>query len=144
MCGIVRHSLAVLVVLCLGSLSAETAGGEPPHANFDPEKGRSLYTTYCRSCHAENGGGRPGMFPPLKGSGMVTKDDATKQIRAVLDGLQGGRVGGVLYANPMPAFGSILTDVEIADIIDYERSSWGNHARLVIAAHVAAERHHPK
>jgi mono/diheme cytochrome c family protein len=71
---------------------------------------------------------------------MVTRADPTKQIHTVLDGLQGGKAGGVLYTTPMPAFDSILNDVEIADIIDYERSSWGNHGRLVIAAQVAAER----
>jgi mono/diheme cytochrome c family protein len=41
---------------------------------------------------------------------------------------QGAKGGGVLYVSPMPLFGSILNDVDIADIIDYERSSWGNHA----------------
>jgi mono/diheme cytochrome c family protein len=80
------------------------------------------------------------MYPPLKGSGVVNKVDATKHIHVVLDGSQGGRAGGVLYGNPMPAFGSILNDADIADIIDYERSSWGNHGKLVMAAQVAAER----
>jgi len=42
--------------------------------------------------------------------------------------LQGAKGGGVLHVSPMPLFGSILNDVDIADIIDYERSSWGNHA----------------
>jgi mono/diheme cytochrome c family protein len=50
----------------------------------------------------------------------------------------------VLYASPMPPFGSILSDVDIADIIDYERSSWGNHGKLVTAVQVAAGRGHSK
>jgi mono/diheme cytochrome c family protein len=58
----------------------------------------------------------------------------------VLNGRQGAKAGAVLYASPMPPFGSILNDVDIADIIDYERSSWGNHGKLVTAAQVAAER----
>jgi mono/diheme cytochrome c family protein len=144
MCGMVRHALALMVVLCLESLSAAPAGGQPPQAGFDAAQGRALYTTYCASCHGENGAGMPGTYPPLRGSGVVTKADATKHIHVVLDGLQGGRAGGVLYANPMPAFGSILNDANIADIIDYERSSWGNHGKLVIAAQVAAERDHSK
>ena len=52
------------------------------------------------------------MYPPIKGSGVVTKDDATKHIRLVLNGLQGGKAGGVLYTSPMPAFGGVLNDVE--------------------------------
>ncbi len=46
----------------------------------------------------------------------------------------------MLYAAAMPPFGSLLGDVDIADIIDYERRSWGNHGKLVTAAEVAAER----
>jgi len=103
-----------------------------------------LYTTYCSSCHGENGEGQPGTYPPLKGSGVVTKADSTKHIHVVLHGVQGGRAGGVLYANPMPAFGSILNDTNITDIIDYERSSWGNHGKLVTAPQVAAERDRSK
>jgi mono/diheme cytochrome c family protein len=144
MYGVVRHTLTLVVVLCLGSFAAEHAVGQSPQAGFDPAKGRALYTTYCSSCHGANGEGRPGTYPPLKGSGVVTKVDATKHIHVVLDGSQGGRAGGVLYANPMPAFGSILNDADIADIIDYERSSWGNHGKFVMAAQVAAERGHSK
>jgi cytochrome c oxidase cbb3-type subunit 2 len=40
----------------------------------------------------------------------------------------------------MPAFASQLSDVEIADIVDYERTSWGNHAPIVAAEAVAAVR----
>jgi cytochrome c oxidase cbb3-type subunit 2 len=40
----------------------------------------------------------------------------------------------------MPPFAGVLSDAEIADIIDYERSSWGNHGKPVNAAQVAAER----
>lgn len=50
----------------------------------------------------------------------------------------------MLYASPMPPFGSILNDVDIADITDYERSSWGNHGKLVTAARIAAELDHSK
>jgi cytochrome c oxidase cbb3-type subunit 2 len=143
--------LTIALLLCLGSLAADPAVGQLPQSGlraaqsgFDAKKGETLYTTYCSFCHGANGEGQPGTYPPLKGSGVVTKTDATKHIHVVLDGLQGGRAGGVLYADPMPAFGRILDDVNVADIIDYERSSWGNHGRLVSAAQVAAERGRPK
>jgi cytochrome c oxidase cbb3-type subunit 2 len=80
------------------------------------------------------------MFPPLKGSGVVNKDDAAKHIHVVLYGMQGGRAGGVVYVAAMPPFAATLSDAAIADIIDYERSSWGNHGKPVTAAQVAAER----
>jgi mono/diheme cytochrome c family protein len=99
-----------------------------------------LYIANCSACHGTDGEGRPGTYPPIKGSGVVIKDDATKHIQVVLNGLQGAKAGGVLYASPMPPFGSFLNDVDIADIIDYQRSSWGNHGKLVTAAQVAAQR----
>jgi cytochrome c oxidase cbb3-type subunit II len=131
--GIVRYSLAVTAAGCLLSFAGERAFGDAP-------KGQSLYTAYCSACHQASGEGLPGAFPPLKGSGVVTKDDATKHMHVVLDGLQGGKAGGVVYASAMPAFAATLKDAEIADIINYERSSWGNHGKPVTAAQVAAER----
>jgi cytochrome c oxidase cbb3-type subunit II len=133
MYGIVRYSLAVTTALCVVSFAGERAFGDAP-------KGQSLYTAYCSACHQASGEGLPGVFPPLKGSGVVTKDDATKHMHVVLDGLQGGKAGGVVYASAMPAFAATLSDAEIADIINYERSSWGNHGKPVTAAQVAAER----
>ena len=41
---------------------------------------------------------------------------------------------------PMPEFGTQLSDADIAGIVDYERSSWGNHGKLVTAQDVATER----
>jgi mono/diheme cytochrome c family protein len=40
----------------------------------------------------------------------------------------------------MPAFGSLLDNLDIAQIINYERGAWGNHAKGVTAAQVAAAR----
>lgn len=158
MYGIVPHRLPIILILCLECFAAARAIGQVPNdtvanisaapsdmsasrdTGYNAANGQALYTINCSVCHGANGEGRSGLDPPIKGSGVVTKDDPTKHILVVLNGLQGAKAGGVLYASPMPPFGSILGDVEIADIIDYERSSWGNHGKLVTAAQVAAER----
>jgi cytochrome c oxidase cbb3-type subunit 2 len=132
----IRLRLAQRVGLVLVVASTTAVAG----TNYDAARGRALYTANCSACHGPSGEGLPGTYPPLKGSGVVVKDDATKHIHVVLSGLQGAKAGGVLYAAAMPPFGSLLGDVDIADIIDYERSSWGNHGKLVTAAEVAAER----
>ena len=103
-------------------------------------RGQTLYSSYCGACHQPNGEGMAGVFPPLKGSAVVNRADATKHIDIVLGGLQGARVSGVSYTNPMPAFGATLSDADIAAIIDYERAAWGNHGSLVAPAQVASER----
>jgi mono/diheme cytochrome c family protein len=117
-----------------------SGAGESAQAGYDAATGRDLYIANCSACHLANGEGIAGAFPPLKGSGVVNKDDAAKHIQVVLNGMQGARAGGVVYASAMPPFAGVLSDAEIADIIDYERSSWGNHGIPVNAAQVAAER----
>ena len=52
----------------------------------------------------------------------------------------GADIGGIVYPSAMPPFASSLSDTDIAAIINFERTSWGNHGSLVTAAQVAAER----
>jgi mono/diheme cytochrome c family protein len=141
---IVRYSFTIVAFLCAAALGGERAFGQVLQRQAaygsDPAKGKDLYLANCSACHLANGEGVPGAFPPLKGSGVVNRDDPVKHIQVVLNGMQGARAGGVVYASAMPPFAGVLSDVEIADIIDYERSSWGNHGTLVNASHVAAER----
>jgi len=111
-----------------------------PAGGYDAAKGATLFTANCAACHQANGEGLPGAFPSLKGNAVVNDDDATMHIQVVLHGLHDTQVGGVAYASAMPPFGATLSDAEVADIIDYERGSWGNHGKPVVAAQVAAER----
>jgi cytochrome c oxidase cbb3-type subunit 2 len=120
---------------------APAAGGPASAAGgYDAAKGQALFTANCAACHQANGEGLPGAFPPLKANAAVNDADPAAHIRAVLHGLQGANVGGVVYPSPMPGFSGTLSDADIANIIDYERSSWGNHGQLVTAEQVAAER----
>jgi cytochrome c oxidase cbb3-type subunit II len=117
------------------SASATSSAG-----GYDAAKGAALFTANCSACHQANGEGLPGAFPSLKNDAVVDKDDATKHIQVVLQGLHDAKVSGVVYGSAMPPFAGTLSDAEIADIIDYERSAWGNHGKPVDAAQVAAER----
>lgn len=102
--------------------------------------GAKLFAANCAACHQASGEGIPGVFPPLKGNGGVQAPDPVQQIRVPLQGIQGANIGGIVYSSPMPPFGITLSDKQVADIIDYERTSWGNHAPLVTAREVAAVR----
>ncbi|HLS05751.1 MAG TPA: c-type cytochrome, partial [Wenzhouxiangella sp.] len=103
---------------------------EGPYS-FNPERGDSLYTTHCAACHQPGGEGLPGVFPPLKGDPAVLDPDATKHIDVILNGMQGEAIDGVTYSAPMQAFRDVLDDVDIADIVNHERTSWGNDALLI-------------
>ena len=99
-----------------------------------------LFTATCAACHQATGEGLPGVFPPLKGNLAVNDADPSHHIHVILHGLQGANVGGNVYSSPMPPFGATLSDADVANIINYERSSWGNHGAPVTAAQVSAER----
>lgn len=93
----------------------------------------------CQTCHQENGQGIPSTYPPLAGSEFIN-GPPERVIAIVLHGMTGPlTVGGQEYNNAMAPWGS-LTDEQIADIITYERTSWGNTGTPVTAEQVAAVR----
>ena len=107
---------------------------------FDPARGATLYTNSCASCHQAGGTGLPGAFPPLKGDAAVVDANPATQLDAILNGKQGVPIGGVTYPSAMPPFATSLSDADIADIANHERTSWGNQGKPVTADQVKAER----
>ena len=100
--------------------------------------GQKVYSTNCSSCHQANGKGQPGVFPPLAGNAVVT-GDPTKVISIVKNGLSGKiTVNGATYNGQMPAWKGTLSDADIAAVITYIRTSWGNKGTPVTAAQVTA------
>jgi mono/diheme cytochrome c family protein len=95
------------------------------------------------SCHQATGQGIPGTYPALAGSEYAANANPAVPIRIVLHGLQGPiTVKGTTYNSLMPAYGLgvVMTDEEVAAVLTYVRSSWGNSASAITAAEVAAER----
>jgi mono/diheme cytochrome c family protein len=95
--------------------------------------GASLYLDHCAGCHQSGGRGLPGVFPPLAGNGVVVASDPADILKVVLHGVpaQGKYV-------PMPAFASLLSDQQVADLSNYVRTSWGNAASPNTTAAMAA------
>jgi ubiquinol-cytochrome c reductase cytochrome b subunit len=100
--------------------------------------GAKIYAANCESCHGASGQGLPGSFPPLAGNPFVTGDPA-KVITTVDNGLHGAvLVNGQTFNGTMPAWKATLKPGEIAAVITYIRSSWGNKASAVTEAQVKA------
>ncbi|OJV62572.1 cytochrome c [Hydrogenophaga sp.] len=99
-----------------------------------------LFVAKCQACHQASGQGLPGVFPPLAGASWVTgMPEAPLQI--VLHGMNGTiDVDGTTYNGAMPAFGEQMNDAEIAALMTYIRSQWGNDSAPVDAAGVQAAR----
>lgn len=90
-------------------------------------KGELLYSSYCASCHQDNGRGIPGTFPELYRSAMVTEDK---------DSLMGLTLSG---KGEMPAF-NFLDDKELAIVLSYVRKRFGPQASRVSTEEVSAHR----
>lgn len=102
--------------------------------------GGALFATLCAACHQASGQGLPGVFPPLAGSAWVRGKDTTAAA-ILLHGINGQlTVKGNVYDGAMPAFGSQLDNEQIAAVLSYIRSQWGNAASAVTAETVAAAR----
>ena len=85
----------------------------------------------CLACHLTTGLGQPGNYPPLAGSEWALGPE-DRIIRIVLNGLSGPiTVKNTSFNNTMPAFGPLLRDEQIADVLTYVRSEWGNNAPAV-------------
>ena len=95
--------------------------------------GKSLYTANCQSCHQENGQGLKGAFPPLKGSAVVDGEDLELYVDIIMNGYDARPEYGA-----MAAVGTNLnfTENDVAAIINYERSSWGNAGKKVTAEEI--------
>ena len=101
--------------------------------------GKQLFGAKCAACHQASGLGVAGVFPPLAGAEWVVGSEKVL-ISILLHGLQGEIVvKGSTYKGVMPAFGT-LADDEIAAVLTYIRSDWGNQASPVSAASVKAQR----
>jgi mono/diheme cytochrome c family protein len=108
--------------------------------------GEALYVN-CAACHQANGMGTPGQFPPLAGSEWVTAPNPARLIRIILQGPTGPyTVSGVNWnvSAAMPPFASAFTDQQIAGILSFIRSNWGNTAPAVTPDQVKAVREETK
>ena len=127
---------AFAVILLATSIALHT--GTRTVAAAAPD-GKALFNTNCSTCHQENGQGQPNVFPPLVGNTEVTAKDPTPIIAIVLHGLATPKaIMGKQYAGGMPPWKGTLSNAEIAAVLTYVRSAWGNKGTPVTEKQVAA------
>ena len=130
-----RFILSASAALAVGTLfltNVNVAQGAPGSA----ANGKTVYNANCSACHGAAGTGTPGAFPPLAKNPHVT-GDPKYVITTVLNGKTGSlTVNGQTYNGQMPAWKGKLSNQQIADVITYIRSSWGNKASAVSASDI--------
>lgn len=113
--------------------STSAAGTRATPASGASVNGRHVFEENCSGCHGLEGKGQPGIYPSLAGNPDLAKD-AGLPARVVLFGLTGPiEIGDAKYSATMPPFGH-LDDAEIAAVVNYVRSAWGNAANGAPAA----------
>ena len=92
--------------------------------------GSAVYSN-CAGCHQANGQGVPSAFPPLAGHAPeLYLTDRDYLVTVLLNGLQGEiTVQGQKFNGFMPQWAQ-LGDAEIAAVINYILTAWGNDALL--------------
>ncbi len=124
-----------------GTIDAKSAGV------YTPVTAESLYKTrgglgyiqFCSTCHRRDGRGVGEIFPPLAQNSSVQSKDPTSLIHIVLSGWQSAVTQHSPRAFGMPEYSS-LSDKEIAEILSFVRTQWGNRGEPITPELVAKMR----
>ncbi len=124
----------------LGDQSPAVAAMTRPAADAGAlQPGEATFVGVCSACHQRTAQGLPGVFPPLANSDYLMAD-VDRSIRGIIAGQSGPMtVNGAAYNGAMPPL-SNLTDHEIANVLTYVRSHFGNSGPPVTTEQVAAVR----
>jgi mono/diheme cytochrome c family protein len=95
--------------------------------------GKTVYDARCAKCHGAQGEGKAPHWPPLANNQSIEMQSAVNPIRMVLNG--GYPPGTIGNPSPygMPPFAGLLSDNEVAAVVSYIRTAWGNRGTPVSA-----------
>lgn len=103
----------------------------------DSKPGASVYIDNCAACHRTDGHGYTRVFPALAGNPVLQSDDPVSLINIVLKGATLPATHTAPSTFTMPAFAWRLSDQEVADVVNFIRTSWGNKGAQIKPADVA-------
>lgn len=127
------HSCRSVVVRSVVCVAMAVLAAAPWSAAQGDMGGEVVFSTICGACHQPTGQGIPGAFPPLAGhvGELFAAEDGPLYIASVvLFGLQGPiTVDGQSFDGAMPSFFQ-LSDADVASVIDYVMTAWGDAESL--------------
>ena len=95
--------------------------------------GKTVYDNQCAVCHGAEGLGKPPHFPPLAGNQSIQMQSPVNPIRMVLNGGYPPGTADNPMPYGMPPFAQSLSDDEVAAVVTYIRTAWGNRGAPVSA-----------
>jgi len=120
----------------VSSFKADPATAKALAAGQEGSRGAELYVDNCAACHRTDGQGYARVFPKIAGNSSVLSPDPVSMIRLVLAGSKLPATATAPSELGMPGFAWRLSDDEVAQLLTFIRSSWGNQAPAVSVAQV--------
>lgn len=125
-----KHSLALVAATALfTAFSATVALADSAGAtfsdgdNFSEKTGQELYANVCQACHMDQGQGAvgAGKYPALAKN--VNLEAGGYPVYVLLHGLKG-----------MPPVGKMMSDDQVAAVVNYVRTNFGNDYKDAVTA----------
>jgi mono/diheme cytochrome c family protein len=140
-----NHALSVAVLLWAGAVLSARADSPlfTSRETISSLNGEQIYEHICQGCHMPGGQGAAGAgaFPKL----AANKNFVSWRFVAltVLDGRNGMPPFGYPEGQGMRSGPAHLTDAQIADVVNYVRSHFGNTYKAEVTAKQIAALPHP-
>jgi mono/diheme cytochrome c family protein len=118
---------ASLVVSCIAQAQSPGLSASKPALSsgfvFTEKSGEQLFSSVCRGCHMSDGKGATGAgtYPSLAGNRNL--EAGGYPIEIVVNGQRG-----------MPPFGSMMSNEQVAAVVNYLRTHFGNDYRDEVTA----------
>jgi aldose sugar dehydrogenase len=129
------RAYAVLALTVAVAACSPSTPPPAPTASARAADGASLYAANCAGCHQQDGQGVPHVYPSLAASPVVLGDPAPMAVW-IVKGRRPTVTPAGRYPTIMPQFVWLKPD-DVAALLTYLRSSFGNHAAAVDAGAVA-------
>jgi mono/diheme cytochrome c family protein len=129
------HAMAIYLKGLAQGTSPEKSATPLPSAETSllVSLGKPIYDRQCASCHGATGEGMPPNYPRLAGNQSIEMASAVNAIRMVLNGGYPPGTAGNPMPYGMPPFAHRLSDDEVAAVVTYIRTAWGNRGEPVSA-----------
>ena len=135
-CAALALSLAMMAVLFPSASALADPDATPSMSTTD---GREIYQHICRGCHMADAGGAVGAghYPALaKNPTLISKQ---YMALTLLTGRRNMPAFGTRHAIGFGSAPAALSDAQIAAVVNYVRSNFGNHYKdSITAAEVSA------
>ncbi|HTX25190.1 MAG TPA: cytochrome c [Steroidobacteraceae bacterium] len=137
---------ACALLITLGMAAYDTSRADDTDAAFTSTEdfaslnGAQVYSHICQGCHMAHGEGAVGAghYPKLAG------DATLASWRYVALTVLAGRNGMPPFGLPASPYASHLSDAQVAAVVNYVRSHFGNRFKETITATEVAHLPHPK